>query len=118
MPNRATHESAGALVGGLVGILDTGAPKWLANPATGALIGKTAGRIPDILEPAHSPNHRKFFHSWACAGLIAYGMKTTYEWQPEDDLDKVLKWALLVAVAACVSHLVLDSLTKRSLPIV
>ena len=29
--------------------------------------------IPDLLEPATHPNHRKFFHSVAAALLVVYG---------------------------------------------
>jgi len=116
VPGRATHELAGSLVGMAVAA---------SNPTVSAIeigaaycIGKSAGRIPDLLEPATSPHHRKFFHSWAMLATIGYGWKKAYDWDPETDLDKLLRFVALVGGATVISHLVLDSFTPKSLPLI
>lgn len=116
MPNRATHEFAGSVSGMVVAASMPGAS--LISIGTSFFIGKDAGRIPDLLEPATSPNHRKFFHSWVILAATSYGWKKTYDWEPESELDKILRFAVLVGGAAVISHLVLDSLTPNSLPLI
>ncbi len=118
MANRAEHQIWGAAVGILVATKNKETPEWLANPISGALVGSFAGRIPDLIEPATSPNHRQFFHSWMFLGLLGYGLKEVYDWQPDDKLLKVLRSTALIVGAGYLSHLVLDALTKRSLPII
>lgn len=116
MPGRATHELAGSFTAVAVVALMPGAS--VASVGASYFIGKDAGRIPDLLEPATSPNHRKFFHSWVALAAMSYGWKKAYDWQPESDLDKFIRYVALVGGAAVISHLVLDSLTPRSLPLV
>lgn len=74
--------------------------------------------MPDILEPARHPNHRKFFHSWAVVGLLGYGMYRLYEWQPENDRDRFARAAGLALGAAYLAHLARDAFTSKSLPLV
>lgn len=87
----------------------------LAAPAVGTVFGK----LPDVIEPAFkNPNHRQFFHSIAFVGLVAYGLKKTYDWKPEDGVDKAIRLLALCAGFGYLSHLVLDSTTPRGLPLV
>lgn len=44
------------------------------HAAAGWIGGHCLGTLPDILEPATSPNHRQFFHSLVFAGILAYGV--------------------------------------------
>ena len=37
-------------------------------------LGLFFASLPDLIEPATNPNHRKFFHSLTTAGLVCYGM--------------------------------------------
>jgi membrane-bound metal-dependent hydrolase YbcI (DUF457 family) len=37
------------------------------------LAGVVGGRLPDIIEPARNPGHRKFWHSLTCAGILNAG---------------------------------------------
>lgn len=89
-----------------------------AAPFASAAFGYAAGTLPDILEPATSPNHRQFFHSIAVVGMLGWGLWRLWEWQPEDDAQKLLKWLGLCAGGAYLVHLVMDATTPRGLPVV
>jgi len=41
--------------------------------AASILLGMVGGHFPDIIEPACHPRHRKFWHSWTCAGVLNTG---------------------------------------------
>ena len=75
-------------------------------------VGGLAALVPDILEPATTPNHRLFFHSVLCAGLVAYACsgKHTSRWA------RVTKIFVLVAGAGYLSHLIADAQTPKSIP--
>lgn len=87
-------------------------------PLAAGALGMLCTNLPDILEPATSPNHRKVFHSVTCAVVIAVGMKKAWDWEPEDDLWRVTRFLVLVAGAGYLVHLALDATTKRSLPLI
>jgi len=76
------------------------------------------GSIPDWIEPATCPNHRKFFHSFFVLGLVAYGGYKLYQWEPEEDWQKVLKWVGLVAAVGYGTHLLMDARTPKGLPLI
>lgn len=116
MPGRATHELAGSFTAMAVAASMPG--PTVASVGASFFIGKDAGRIPDLLEPATCPNHRRFFHSWVALVAMSYGWKKAYDWEPETDLEKFLRFIALVGGAAAISHLVLDSLTPNSLPLI
>lgn len=118
MANRAEHELWGGITGAIVAILDKDTSRFAANPFAGAIVGHFASRIPDLLEPATSPNHREFFHSWVAFSILGCGIYKTYKWKPECEWKKLLKLLLLVGGCAYASHLVLDSRTNRSLPVI
>jgi len=42
---------------------------FLTEAFGGALGGWMGGALPDVIEPANSPNHRQTAHSWAALGL-------------------------------------------------
>lgn len=89
-----------------------------AMPLAAGALGAVCTNLPDILEPATSPNHRKVFHSVTCAVAVAVGMKKAWDWEPEDDLGRLLRFVALVAGAGYLAHLALDATTKRSLPLI
>lgn len=74
--------------------------------------------LPDLLEPALHPNHRKFFHSWAVVGLLGWGMYGLYDWQPDDGWDRFARVAGLALGAAYLAHLARDAFTAKSLPLI
>ena len=41
--------------------------------------------LPDVLEPALHPNHRKLFHSVIVFAALGYGLNRLYRWEAEDD---------------------------------
>lgn len=88
--------------------------KPLASDAAAA----TLGTLPDLLEPAIHPNHRQFFHSIMFAGMVSYGVYKTYKWHPEEPRLQLLRWALLIAGGAYLTHLAMDGFTTKSLPLV
>ncbi len=77
-------------------------------------IGAFCGVLPDLLEPATCPNHRKFCHSLTAASAIGYGMyKCSRSEMPDGD-----KEIVLLAGTAYLSHLFLDIKTPSGLPII
>lgn len=122
MPRAATHLVAGVVTAGVVNVViqwnaKTDDPNYRFDwgeflVCCGA--GGAAGLLPDILEPADTPNHRAFFHSLAAAALVAWAMsgKHTKDCAPGS------KKLLLSMGFAYLSHLVLDAQTPKSIPIV
>lgn len=78
-----------------------------------AAAGATIATLPDILEPAHHPNHR-VFHSVCCGGALAYGAfgKHSERWRDDD------RHAVRISTLAYLSHLFLDAGTPKSLPFI
>lgn len=77
-------------------------------------IGYFFGSLPDWIEPATSPNHRKIFHSLAIGLGVRYGAfgKHTKAW-PEEVKKPVQATAL-----AYLSHLAADFTTAKSIPFI
>lgn len=74
--------------------------------------------LPDWIEPALHPNHRKFFHSVTCVVGIVYAIRRAYAWQPTTQADRVIRFTLIAAGAAYLGHLALDATTAKSLPLI
>lgn len=74
--------------------------------------------LPDYIEPALHPNHRKFFHSLAFVAGLAYAMREVYGWQAEGERERLARALLLAAGAAYLGHLALDALSAKSLPLI
>ncbi|MBZ0071940.1 MAG: metal-dependent hydrolase [Gammaproteobacteria bacterium] len=118
--NGPTHQFAGAIAALVMTQNDTPEKSCaLHHPAAAIPVGAFLGRLPDMIEPAlGNPNHRQFFHSVVVLGLLAAGMRKVYHWEPQDEVEKIIRGVLLVGGAAYLSHLALDALTSRSLPFV
>lgn len=97
-----------------VGILNTLAKVNLLEVGVFTLFGAVAGILPDLLEPATNPNHRKFFHSMTCGAAVAHGAfgSHTKNWNPEN------RHAVQLAALSYASHLLLDGSTPKGLPLV
>jgi len=76
--------------------------------------GAFAGILPDILEPATSPNPRSLFHSAISLLILAYGNQKV--WQNEN-LTEGQKTAISTLSAAYGSHLLAGSTTEKGLPL-
>ena len=88
-----------------------------AQPLLHAGLAAACGTLPDLLEPAHHPNHRQFFHSFAFASATAYGLYRAFQWQPEEPWQKHLRTLTLIAGGAYLVHLAMDATTPKSLPL-
>lgn len=121
MPNAFTHRlGAGTAVGliSLVGELGQGKETNLGWPVVATALATATARLPDMIEPATNPGHRGFFHSITFAGLVGYGAYRLHGWQPQDDLQKALRFTGLVVGGTYLVHLLMDACTPGSLPLV
>lgn len=122
MPCAKEHLVAGLAVGAVMnGVIQW--LEWLDDPAKrfdwGELFlctaaGGAAALLPDILEPADSPNHRKFFHSITAAGLVVYAMSGRHT---EGCSKPVLKLLTILGMGY-LSHLALDCTTPRAIDLI
>jgi inner membrane protein len=119
MANGAVHQLAGAVAGIGICLKNNGnRPEDQFDPLIAGVLGASLGKLPDWLEPAVHPNHRQFFHSVAVLTTGAYGIKKLFEWNPETQGKVWLRRILLVGGAAYISHLLLDGVTPKSLPLI
>jgi len=118
--NGPTHQFTGAIAALVMTQSDTSEKSCiLHHPAAAIPIGAFLGRLPDMIEPAlRNPNHRQFFHSVTVLGLLATGIHKVYHWEPQEEFEKIVRGVLLIGGAAYLSHLALDALTSKSLPLV
>jgi membrane-bound metal-dependent hydrolase YbcI (DUF457 family) len=146
MPGYKVHSICGGasgLAAGLMSLELVPQEHRTMHLAACTLGGVLGGRLPDLLEPATSPNHRGVCHSGiAVTGLIA---AVQANWQavcreravacdnvalslPADSSEraneemKALLWRAFASlltglVAGYASHLLLDAGTERSLPL-
>ncbi len=117
MPNAKTHFLIGAAIGaGLYCLMQKSQDQPIELPGLlgMGLVGGVAGLLPDIIEPATSPNHRELAHSFAALMAIGTGIHNLNERQDMDAAQKGLWNTLALGYA---SHLLLDAGTPASLPI-
>ncbi len=76
-----------------------------------ALMGGVVAGLPDLIEPAVTPNHRGIFHSAVCGAMVLYAAHGAHTagWSEEG------RTAARVAAWAYVSHLFADALTPKSI---
>jgi len=119
MPNAAAHKTTAGMVMASASLLLTIDERHQVEQAlaSGGL-AYLLGTLPDILEPATNPNHRRFFHSITFACGVGYGMYHLYEWQPEEEWKKWARFGLMVAGGATLVHLAMDSRTPKGLPMI
>lgn len=77
-------------------------------------LGFLLASLPDWLEPACNPNHRKFLHSLAMMGLVGYGAFGKHTNNMDEDCKKVIQ----AFAVSYISHLSVDATTKKSIPII
>ncbi|HFE38728.1 MAG TPA: metal-dependent hydrolase [Gammaproteobacteria bacterium] len=118
MPNATAHKLGAAIVVGLTTAVGTHHQgKTFEKTATAGTLAYFLGTLPDLLEPATSPDHRQFFHSLAFLGLVGTGMYKLYQWEAEDEMERLIRFALLTVGGAYIVHLLMDSSTPKGLPI-
>lgn len=78
------------------------------------LVGAGAAVLPDILEPATSPNHRSVFHSVAISSIpINYIRDSQFKLDVKDEY----RWLKNAIAIGYLSHLGLDATTSKRLPL-
>jgi hypothetical protein len=119
MPNGTVHRAGAALtIGGISAYLEQQKGKNTLTPWMHAILAACFGTLPDVFEPAFHPNHRQFFHSLTFAVLLGSGLYRLQRWEVDDEVWKFLKSLGLVAGGAYLVHLIMDSTTAKSLPII
>lgn len=119
MPNALAHRiGAGLVLAGATAYIEKQDGEVTGQTLLAGAGGFAFGTLPDLIEPALHPNHRQFFHSFLVLGSVGYGLKKLYDWEPETEGQQLLRGILLVVGGAYGVHLVMDALTKRSLPLV
>lgn len=117
--NRSIHQ---LVAGTAVGIYMADSERMAGATTIKPLLGSTAAafftNLPDLLEPATSPNHRAFFHSVAFAALLGMCVYELNQWQPHSGSEKFWKSVGMLAASAYLIHLALDFTTAKSLPLV
>lgn len=117
--NAAAHQWTAALAtGAVLHSHEVERGESTAWPLAGGALAAVLTKLPDVLEPAVHPHHRQFFHSVACAALVATGWNALYQWQPQTDEGRFMRKVAMIAAGAYLCHLALDALTPRSLPLV
>ena len=118
MANRNAHQLAAALFIGSVCLhSERNQQNATAKPLVGAMLGAALTNLPDILEPAHHPNHRQFFHSVAFASALGVATQKAFAWKTNCSRDEAIRFTLLVGAGAYFVHLLLDANTPKSLPL-
>jgi membrane-bound metal-dependent hydrolase YbcI (DUF457 family) len=109
---------AAATVGIALAYSETKNGELTAKSLIGAGLGALLGTLPDIIEPADHPNHRQFFHGVIFAAVLGYAGYKIFQWQPQEDWQKALRFVGMIAIGAYLIHLVMDAMTPKSLPLV
>lgn len=117
--NRSSHQLiAGAAVGIFLARNESVAGRSTITPFVGGTAAALLTNLPDLLEPATSPNHRGPFHSLAFAALLGKSLHQLSRWQPQTESERFWRGAGMVAISAYLIHLVLDFTTAKSLPVI
>jgi inner membrane protein len=117
MNGKAHAAISGLTVTGLLYVLRETKPEArLPHPALGGIVAVLTASLPDVLEPATSPNHRQFCHSVVFAAGLMAALNEVYDWAPDTPLCKFIRDVLLSAGLAYLIHLGLDATTAKSIP--
>ena len=87
--------------------------EMLCLGVAGGAVGAAAATLPDMLEPAYHPHHRKFFHSFTAGSLALYGAYRAFDSEPSS----LGKATALSAGAGYAAHLLSDSETAFGIPL-
>jgi inner membrane protein len=109
---------AGLAVGAVLAGREAKKGETTLEPVADGAIAALFTNLPDVLEPATSPNHRAFFHSLAFAAMLGIGLHKLSQWEPRTEQDRFWKNLGMLAGSAYLIHLALDFTTRRSLPII
>ncbi len=133
MSNRREHDAAGAIAGGasvLASAMAAGRSPSFGELLGGVLSGVVTSRLPDALEPATHPGHRRLAHSTVALGATSWAAPRLHRTHvalataAERETDPVRRFLAQMAGGATVgaaggyaSHLMLDATTPKGLPL-
>jgi membrane-bound metal-dependent hydrolase YbcI (DUF457 family) len=116
MANAKQHALIGASVGAVGWFLYcklVDRPVEIGEVLLAAGVGMIGGLLPDILEPAIHPNHRRFFHSYAATALLAHA---NHHVSRNTEIPAEGRAAVHLISLGFFSHLTADSQTPKGLP--
>lgn len=114
MANALAHRTvAAALTGMAILYKEAQDGKHTLTPIGGSVLAAICTNLPDIVEPATNPHHRQFFHSAAFAAVIGGSINDLYQWKPQTEMEKLLKFCLLVAGGSYLIHFQSQGLNHR-----
>lgn len=115
MANAKQHAVIGAGVGAVCWLLYcklVDRPIQVGEVVLAAGVGMIGGLLPDLLEPAIHPNHRRFFHSYAATALLARESSCF----PNTQIPAETRAAIHLISLGFLSHLAADAHTPKGLP--
>ncbi|MDX2142028.1 MAG: metal-dependent hydrolase [Rhodospirillaceae bacterium] len=120
MPDSGAHSLIASIsIGGAVAAQEIKSDGKVTVKTVGyASVAALSANLPDIIEPALNPHHRQFFHSVVFLLTLSVGLYQLYQWKPETIVEQIIRGMGLAIGSAYIVHLLADSLTKRSLPLV
>jgi membrane-bound metal-dependent hydrolase YbcI (DUF457 family) len=119
MPNGKTHAQIGAATGAVTYIGMAAHYKRemkLDELGMCAFLGVACAALPDIIEPALSPNHRSVAHSIVILLLVVLFV-CWYCGDENGERHEFAKIATAAAAAGYATHLVADACTPKGLPL-
>jgi len=87
----------------------------LGYTTLGGITGAVAGVLPDKLEPASNPNHRKFCHSGIFCALLGW---LTIKIVQKQNVSLFVKVLAVAGLTGYGNHILLDSRTPKSVPLI
>lgn len=149
MPNFMEHERIAGLSGAGAAAYEARQqelPVMLAEIFGGYMGGKIGGRVPDLIDPPTSPNHRSIGHGVIPNGTLFVKTfefatdlrRNIRQWaaeakarseRSEDPVEAIIQFGLYMLLhfvagmiagmpAGHISHLLADSMTKKGLPLI
>lgn len=119
MPSAGTHAKFGAIAGGVtyIGMCKV----YEHQPNIGELAvcvvaSILAAAVPDLLEPAFTPNHRGLAHSLTTLTLIS-GLLAQHFCADHERAEAFKKILLACLGVGYITHLLADARTPRGLPV-
>lgn len=103
---------------GLLVVKDKPGFRPLPHPVIAAPLSAALATLPDLLEPAVTPNHRQVCHSLAFGLVVGACVYEAYRWEPETPTQELLRGLMIIGGSAYLLHLFGDMLTAKGIPLV
>lgn len=127
MADSKTHKQVGLIVGSVIAFStniglqydeQTDNPdskfSWfesIISAFLGGIFGRFTGLLPDLIEPATNPHHRKFFHSWLFLMILLF---SGYFLLKKHRRKRVLCSVIAGSLGSYSSHIIMDATTPMS----